>query len=59
MIRRDMIGASKESFPLFRCPTCLGVGDIDADQFHGRVSILCENCGYHETKDWSAAEKVN
>ena len=31
-----------------RCPGCGTWGVIDDDQFHGRVSILCE-CGFHET----------
>ena len=30
------------------CPECGVWGIIDDDQFHGRVSILCE-CGFHET----------
>jgi len=30
------------------CPGCGVWGIIDDDQFHGRVSILCE-CGFHET----------
>ena len=30
------------------CPKCGIWGIIDDDQFHGRVSILCE-CGFHET----------
>ena len=30
------------------CPKCGVWGIIDDDQFHGRVSILCE-CGFHET----------
>jgi len=33
-----------------RCPKCGVWGVIDDDQFHGRVSILCE-CGFHETVD--------
>lgn len=63
-IHKDQIGATKESFPLFRCPKCKKTGLIDDDQFHGRVSIVCITplCDYHETKDWSAnvehSEKV-
>ena len=60
----ETIGATKESFPLFRCPICKKSGVIDLDQFHGRVSIVCGQasvalggfCEYHETKDWSAVE---
>ena len=55
-IHKDQIGATKESFPLFRCPECKKTGLIDDDQFHGRVSIVCvvtHGCDYHETKDWS------
>jgi Zn ribbon nucleic-acid-binding protein len=37
---------------LLQCPQCQSLGVIDDDQYHGRVSVLCE-CGYHETKDWS------
>ena len=52
-LKADVIGATKESFPLFRCPDCKLTGSIDDDQFHGRVSIVCSYCSYHETKDWS------
>lgn len=49
---------------VFMCPVCRGRGEIDDDQYHGRVSILCQgkirtesgpwkDCTYHETKDWS------
>lgn len=49
----EVIGATPESFPWFRCPGCKGVGTIDDDQFHGRQSIDCTNCEYHEKQDWS------
>lgn len=51
----ETMGATQKSFPLFRCPKCRTTGTIDEDQFHGRVSIVCEvdGCEYHETKDWS------
>lgn len=52
-IRSDVIGTNAESFPLFRCPTCGVVGEIDEDQYRGRVSIECPECTYHETMDWS------
>lgn len=34
----------------FQCPKCNIRGSLDDDQFHGRVSILCD-CGFHETID--------
>ena len=50
-----VLGATQESYPLFRCPKCMDVGYIDADQFHGRTSVVCsvDGCGYHEARDWS------
>lgn len=33
----------------FRCPGCAVWGHLDDDQFYGRVSILCPECGWHET----------
>lgn len=35
------------------CPGCGKWGEIDDDQLHGRVSTLHEECGFHETQDWS------
>jgi hypothetical protein len=35
------------------CPNCGKWGDLDDDQFYGRVSALHEECGFHETRDWS------
>lgn len=32
----------------FKCPECKIWGQIDNDQYNGRISILC-NCGFHET----------
>lgn len=32
----------------FQCPTCRGRGEIDEDQFYGKVSIECP-CGFHQT----------
>ena len=37
---------------LFQCPKCKGHGYIDKEQAEGKVSVLCENCGYHQTKNW-------
>lgn len=55
ILREGQLGATKDSFPLFRCPLCHESGLIDEDQFHGRVSIQCPAgvCPYHDTKDWS------
>jgi len=33
----------------FCCPKCNAIGSIDEDQLLGRVSILHEECGFHET----------
>jgi len=33
----------------FKCPKCGEWAYIDDDQFNGRVSILHEECGFHET----------
>ena len=33
----------------FCCPGCGLRADIDDDQLHGRVSIDCPECDYHET----------
>ena len=40
-----------------KCPRCGQWGDIDADQFHGRVSIQCPNapCDFHETVNMAPA----
>jgi len=34
---------------MMECPGCGYEGMIDDAQFHGRVSILCPLCGFHET----------
>lgn len=39
-----------EHYGSFCCPGCRGVGTIDKDQAQGHVSILCKQCGFHETK---------
>ena len=38
----------------FRCPDCGLVGDVDEDQWFGRVSIQCPECEYHETRNIDA-----
>jgi len=55
ILKGDVIGVTEESFPLFRCPGCSVVGEIDREQFEGKVSIDCpvDSCSYHETQDWS------
>lgn len=57
VLRSNVIGATVESFPLFRCPKCTQTGEIDLDQFMGKVSIMCPMCPYHETKDWAEADR--
>ena len=39
---------------LLKCPGCGVRAEIDDDQLHGRVSVLCTTagCKYHETKNW-------
>ena len=43
---RDDIGVI-----VFKCPNCGEQGDIDDDQYHGRISIhhAVKGCGFHET----------
>lgn len=52
LLRSGVVGATAESFPLFRCPGCKQSGLIDEDQYYGRVSVECV-CGWHVTRDWS------
>jgi hypothetical protein len=51
-IRRDGAVVVK-----LRCPGCGHWGEINDDQFHGRVSVDHTSCGcgctYHETHDFS------
>jgi hypothetical protein len=35
----------------FKCPGCGHWGVVDDDQLHGRVSIVCLECTFHETVD--------
>ena len=42
-VKRDGIDIWK-----FTCTECGVEGEIDDDQYNGRVSILCD-CGFHET----------
>lgn len=45
-----------EMIVLGRCPGCGEWGELDDDQFHGRVSTHHDEaeggCGYHDTVDW-------
>lgn len=34
-----------------QCPNCDVWAEIDDDQYHGKVSMLC-GCGYHETHNF-------
>lgn len=54
------VGTRMGLYPLFKCPQCKGVGIIDEEQFHGKVSIQCPfaPCTYHETKDWAEVKYV-
>lgn len=38
---------------LVRCPGCQLEARADDDQVHGRISIDCPACPYHETHDLS------
>lgn len=55
VLRPGVLGATAESYPLFRCPQCRQSGVIDQEQYLGLASIQCE-CGYHESRDWSHQE---
>ncbi len=39
-----------------QCPGCGLEARIDDDQYHGRVSIDCPACPYHETHDLSVGD---
>lgn len=47
----------RDGLPLMmlKCPGCGTWGDLDDDQFYGRVSTQCpmEGCMFHETEDFS------
>ena len=51
MVERIEDGEEKTIVTKFKCPDCKVWGDIDDDQFKGKVSILCD-CGFHETIDF-------
>jgi hypothetical protein len=40
-----------------RCPSCGDEKYLDDDQFHGRVSVLCD-CGFHETVNFSHLQQA-
>ncbi len=46
--RKRLEGGQSRLIKQARCPQCGIWADLDEDQYHGRVSMLCE-CGYHET----------
>ncbi len=43
---------------IVRCPGCGLEARIDDDQYHGRVSIDCPACPYHETHDLSKHPRI-
>lgn len=45
---RNVVRDGEQQIQL-KCPGCGQYGDIDGDQFRGRVSIDCPDCEYHET----------
>lgn len=45
-------GGARDRVWYLTCPMCERRAEIDADQFHGRVSIQCDApCKFHETFD--------
>lgn len=40
-----------------KCPQCGVWGELDDDQYHGRISVYHEGCSFHETVNFSAIEK--
>lgn len=46
-MKRTVLDGNKEW--KMKCPGCEAWGFIDDDQYHGRVSIDCLECDYHET----------
>lgn len=54
--RRAVRTVTRDGKPVreLKCPECGTWGEIDDDQFHGHVSVLHEECGYHETVNWAA-----
>lgn len=40
-----------------KCPGCGMWGDVDDDQWHGRVSLDCPECPYHETHNLNEAPR--
>ena len=60
MVRPDnvqkLINATDVAHAVGDCPVCALHAILDIDQFHGRVSIQCPNCDYHETHDLSKLE---
>lgn len=49
---------TRDGRPLWKlqCPRCGIWGDLDDDQFNGRVIVLCD-CGFHGTINFAAIEK--
>lgn len=43
VIQSDGLGQTQ-----VKCPECGVWGDVDTDQFHGCVSLICPSCGWHD-----------
>lgn len=49
---QKLVDPTNIAYAVCNCPKCTQLGVLDEEQYHGKVSILCE-CGYHETHDLS------
>ena len=57
-MRYDIQDWKQDGKPIkkLKCPDCGVLGEIDDDQYHGRISTWCE-CGFHETINFAELEK--
>lgn len=53
---QKLVDPTPDSYAVCNCPNCGAFTVMDEDQYHGRVSMLCD-CGYHETHDMAQLEK--
>jgi len=49
----ETVHEKKVILRFFQCPGCGVKAMIDEDQYRGKVSLLCPECGFHETIDLS------